>query len=103
MDRSEEKQTESGLEEFIIAIGKDGGLWMECRADSDGTWNYWGAAHRDWVDTIVKAYAPEDWQMMDFKPDWLDCVIIGYCERRLTQGEEFAIRDFVARYWDLPF
>jgi len=98
-----EEYPESEFEEFVLAIDHNARVWIECRADSDGIHKNWGAPNRAWVSTIVKAYAPEDWQMMTFNPAWLDCVIIGYCERRLSEDEELAIRNFVARYWDLPF
>jgi len=95
--------TESGLEEFVLWVQHDF-VSCEIRADWESDWEApYGLGISRMDGTIVKAYASHDWQFMAFNLAWESAVIIGYCERRLTDIEEAAIRRYVARYWEIPF
>lgn len=95
---TERMSTESGLEEFVLYV-QDGFVWTIQRDDGQDRHKTW--AYEETLEyNIVKAYAP-----IPVIPKWLDedDVIIGYCERRLTEVERQAVIKYVARYWDIPF
>ena len=96
------KDTESGLEEFLLFVYDDE-VWTAERADDESVWMTMDAAYPPDGALVVKAYAPYDWQVMPVKSYWYDAVIIGYHEARLTPRQEHLIRLRVMHYWDIPF
>lgn len=94
--------TESGLEEWVLLVNGNFVTTIH-RVDFESDWWSNQSAYSNPECNMVKAYAPDDWQNMEYSDDWIECVIIGYCERRLTTEEERAVRKYVARYWQIPF
>lgn len=101
--------TESGMEEFIVAI-KGRSIKLLERHSADSKWVFRSTAFDSpewevWGYKIVKVYFPDVGQLAwycDRYATILDAEI-GYHEQRLSALERLSLRVYVTCYWDIPF